>query len=75
MLEIQTLPDASDPYLAKMQIEFGVQVYPVAGAMGSKMGALNDYQTNILKPYRDALDDMAANLADEVNTVLATGLI
>lgn len=72
--EIQTLPDASDPYLAKMQIEFGVQVYPVAGAMGSKMGALNDYQTNILKPYRDALDDMAANLADEVNTVLATGL-
>ncbi|EFP95040.1 flagellar hook-associated protein FlgK [Vibrio caribbeanicus] len=72
--QIQALPDAGDPYLAKMQIEFGVQVYPVPGAMGGKMGALNDYQTDILKPYRDALDDMASNLADEVNTVLATGL-
>ncbi len=37
------------------------------------MGAINDYQTEILMPNQVALDDMAKAMADEYNAVLATG--
>ncbi|KLN66196.1 flagellar hook-associated protein FlgK [Vibrio sp. VPAP30] len=71
--KLKAIPDPSDPYLANMQVEFGTQNFAVTGSTGGKIGALNDYQTQVLSPYRTAIDDMAKALADEFNTVLATG--
>ncbi len=70
---IKAIPDPSDPYLADIHIEFGNQTFAAKGDLGGKLGSLHDYQVDVLKPYQDAIDDMARSLADEVNAVLAAG--
>ncbi|MGR5222027.1 flagellar hook-associated protein FlgK [Vibrio parahaemolyticus] len=72
--KVTAVPDPSDPYLADIQIEFGNQTFAAKGDVGGKLGALNDYQVDVLKPYQQAIDDMARNLADEFNAVLAAGV-
>ncbi|MFA0085451.1 flagellar hook-associated protein FlgK [Vibrio sp. 10N.261.51.F12] len=72
--KIKAIPDASDPYLAELHIEFAQQTFATNGDIGGKIGALNDYQTEVLKPNQDALDDMAMHLANEFNATLAAGL-
>lgn len=72
--QLSAVPDPSDPYLADMRVEFGTQSFAVTGSTGGQIGALNDYQVQVLQPYRDAIDDMAKSLADEFNAALATGV-
>ncbi|MCG9678318.1 flagellar hook-associated protein FlgK [Vibrio sp. Isolate24] len=70
---LKAVPDPSDPYLAALHVEFGTQSFAVTDTPGGQVGALTDYQTEVLKPYRTAIDDMAQALADEFNSVLVTG--
>ncbi|MGF1750664.1 MULTISPECIES: flagellar hook-associated protein FlgK [Vibrio] len=71
---ITAIPDASDPYLAQLHIKFGQQTFATNGDIGGKLGALHEYQIDVLKPNQDALNDMAMHLADEFNTTLSAGL-
>ena len=71
--QLKATPDHSDPYLATVQVEFGEQSFATTGALGGQIGALSDYQTEVLKPYLGAIDDMARSLADEFNDLLVTG--
>ncbi|MCG9647002.1 flagellar hook-associated protein FlgK [Vibrio brasiliensis] len=71
--QLKAVPDPSDAYLADMQVEFGNQSFAITGSTGGQIGAINDYQTEVLKPYQVAINDMAKALADEFNSVLATG--
>ncbi|WP_411062979.1 flagellar hook-associated protein FlgK [Vibrio rotiferianus] len=71
--KIKANPDPADPYMANLNVEFGKQDFAISGAVGGKLGAITDYQNDVLKPNQVALDDMAKSLADEFNAVLATG--
>ncbi|MDN3609446.1 flagellar hook-associated protein FlgK [Vibrio ostreicida] len=71
--KLKALPDPTDPYMAELVVEFGKQQFSATGVAGGQIGALNDYQIEVLKPYRNAIDDMAKSVADEFNTLLATG--
>ncbi|NNN44322.1 MULTISPECIES: flagellar hook-associated protein FlgK [unclassified Vibrio] len=71
--KLKAIPDPADPYMADLQVEFGKQNFAISHAVGGKLGALVDYQHDVLKPNQRALDDMAQSLADEFNHILATG--
>ncbi len=71
---LKSVPDASDAYLATLHVELGKQSFTVAGDVGGELGAINDYQREMLKPYMTALDDMASSMADAFNVELAMGL-
>ncbi|EGQ8133695.1 flagellar hook-associated protein FlgK [Vibrio parahaemolyticus] len=71
--QLSAIPDPSDPYLADLHVNFANQSFAIGDSVGGKLGAINDYQTDVLKPNQVALDDMAKALADEYNAVLATG--
>ncbi|MGP8305862.1 flagellar hook-associated protein FlgK [Vibrio sp. YIC-376] len=71
--ELKATPDPSGSNLPTMEVEFGTQSFIVADVQGGQLGALNDYQQNVLEPYKAAIDDMAQALADEFNAVLASG--
>ncbi|PJC86420.1 flagellar hook-associated protein FlgK [Vibrio sp. HA2012] len=71
--QLKAVPDASDPYLADLFVEFSGQEFVVTGDAGGQIGAISQYQTDILVPAYQALDDMAAELADELNSILASG--
>ena len=71
--QLTAKPNPSDPYLADLSVDFASQSFVIADSVGGKLGAINDYQNEVLKPNQVALDDMAKALADEYNAVLATG--
>lgn len=71
--KLSAIPNADDPYLADLSVEFANQKYHVGNSVGGQLGAINDYQTDVLNKNQLALDDMAKSLADEYNAVLATG--
>ena len=71
--QLTAKPNPSDPYLADLTVDFSSQSFVIDHSVGGKLGAINDYQTEVLKPNQVALDDMAKALADEYNAVLATG--
>lgn len=71
--KLTATPDMNDPYLAELNVEFANQEFAVEQSVGGQLGAINDYQTDVLKKNQVALDDMAKALADEYNDVLSTG--
>lgn len=71
--QLTAQPDPSDAYMADLQVAFGNQTFAINGSVGGELGAMNDYQKEVLKPYQVSIDEMAAALADEFNAVLATG--
>lgn len=71
---LRAVPSDDDSYLAQMEVDFDKQTFAVPNALGGGLGAINDYQNEVLKPYMNALDDMAAGLADMFNGELAKGL-
>lgn len=71
---LKAIPDVNDAYLATLQVDFDKQSFSIPGDVGSNLGAISNYQTNILKPYMTALDEMAVSMADAFNTELAMGL-
>ncbi|PWI33009.1 flagellar hook-associated protein FlgK [Vibrio albus] len=71
--QLKAVPDAGDPYLAELHVDFAGQNFAITGDVGAQLGAIGQYQTEVLLPDYQALDDMAAQLADEINTVLAGG--
>ncbi|WP_428775200.1 flagellar hook-associated protein FlgK [Vibrio sp.] len=71
--ELKAIPDPNDPYMADLHVQFGNQSFAINGSVGAQLGSLNDYQLEVLKPYQNAIDDMARSLADEFNAVLAAG--
>ncbi|UUM32295.1 flagellar hook-associated protein FlgK [Vibrio japonicus] len=72
--QLKAIPDPTDAYMASLHVEFGKQTFAVSGSVGGNVGAISDYQTEVLKPYKNAIDDMAKALADEFNSVLASGI-
>ncbi len=71
--QLQAKPDLNDSTNVGMEVSFGKQTFSVASDLGGTIGALNDYQEDVLKPNQIAINDMAKNMADEFNAVLATG--
>ncbi|GAB6261746.1 flagellar hook-associated protein FlgK [Photobacterium sp. CCB-ST2H9] len=71
--QLKAVPDATDPYLADMEIDFIGQRFPINGDIGGELGAISDYQVDTLLPFRESLDDMAVAIADAFNNTLATG--
>jgi flagellar hook-associated protein 1 FlgK len=71
--QLKAVPDAGDPYLAELHVDFSGQTFAITGEVGAELGAIGRYQTEVLLPDYQALDDMAAQLADEINSVLAGG--
>lgn len=71
--QLKAVPDSSDPYLADLHVEFAGQSFAINGKLGGELGAITTYQVETIKPYQDALDDMAMSLADAFNSTLAGG--
>ncbi|MEH0387438.1 flagellar hook-associated protein FlgK [Vibrio mimicus] len=71
--QLKAIPDPDDPQLADLHVKFGEQSLVISGSVGGRLGAINDYQNQILKPNQVAINDMAKALADEFNAALATG--
>ncbi|MDF2152592.1 flagellar hook-associated protein FlgK [Vibrio sp. CAU 1672] len=71
--QLKAVPDQADPYAADLHIQFGKQSFGITGSVGGKLGAISDYQSEVLMPYQTAIDDMAKAVADEFNAVLAAG--
>lgn len=71
---IRAVPRDDDSYLAQMEVDFDKQTFAVTSALGGSLGAINDYQNEVLKPYMVALDDMASGLADMFNGELTKGI-
>lgn len=72
--QLKALPNSSDPYMAEMHVEFNKQTFAIGDSLGGKLGAVTDYQSQVLTPYQTALNDMAVAVADEFNNTLATGI-
>ncbi len=47
--QLAAKPDPSDPYLADLSVEFASQSFVIDHSVGGKLGAINDYQTEVLK--------------------------
>lgn len=71
--QFKAISDPNDPNVSALSVELGKQSFAIGSSVGGKLGALSDYQNDVLKPYQVAIDDMAKALADEFNAVLATG--
>lgn len=71
--QLQAVPHDDDAYMADLKVEFGKQSFAVKGSVGGKIGAINDFQQNVLKSNQISLDDMAASLANKFNEVLEGG--
>ncbi|WP_165312858.1 flagellar hook-associated protein FlgK [Vibrio ziniensis] len=71
---LTSVPDMNDAYMATLQVDFDKQSFTVTSDVGGELGAIKEYQTNILKPYMTAVDDMAVSMADAFNSELAMGL-
>ncbi|WP_332399983.1 flagellar hook-associated protein FlgK [Vibrio metschnikovii] len=66
-------PNQANSEMTELNLEFGHSAFAIDSKVGGKLGALIDYQQNVLKPNQLALGDMAKALADEFNQVLQTG--
>lgn len=71
--KLSTIPLASDPYQANLNVTFNGNNFPVSNNPGGQLGAIDEAQKNDLLPMLDSLDDMAVFIADEVNKALAAG--
>lgn len=71
--QLKVIPDVNDPYLADIQVDISGQSFAASRNIGGTLGAINDYQVTTLKPYQNALNDMAVALADTFNNTLAGG--
>ncbi|NLS13727.1 flagellar hook-associated protein FlgK [Vibrio sp. SM6] len=72
--QLKAVTHSNDAYMADIHVEFGPQSFAVSSNVGGGLGAISQYQTEVLKPNQVAINDMAKGLADEVNAVLATGI-
>lgn len=70
---LSAIPAVDDAYSAQLHVTFAEQDFPINSNVGGGLGAISDYQQEAIKPYQHALNEMAAALADAVNTTLATG--
>ncbi|MDA9556693.1 flagellar hook-associated protein FlgK [Vibrio sp.] len=67
-------PLASDPFQATISISLSGQSFPVSsGEIGGRLGAIENMQNTVILPSLDVINDMARELADEVNGLLLTG--
>ncbi|MGR5347544.1 flagellar hook-associated protein FlgK [Vibrio mediterranei] len=64
---------SGDPYSTDLTISFGNSQFSTKGSIGGALGAVSDVVTNEIQPLLATFDDIAANLADEVNAALSNG--
>ncbi|WP_199438732.1 flagellar hook-associated protein FlgK [Vibrio owensii] len=64
---------SGNPYSTDLNISFGNSTIKVGGAVGGSLGATGVLINDELTPLLGAFDDIAVNLADEVNNVLFAG--
>lgn len=70
---LTAIPEVDDAYSAQLNVSFAGQNFPVNTDVGGGIGAIADYQQETLKPYQNMLNEMAASVADAMNTTLAGG--
>lgn len=71
--QLVAVPNHDDPYQSELHVEFSGQHFAITGHVGGSIGAIGQYQSDILVPAYHALDDMAEKFADSVNTILTSG--
>jgi len=64
---------ASDPFQATLNVTLNGNNFPVSGAIGGQLGAIETSQQDDVIPALDSLDDMAVFLANSVNDALSVG--
>ena len=69
-----SVPTKNDNDLSHLTIQFSQQQFMVNHSVGGELGAIQDYQKEILQPHQVALDDMAKALTQQYNSRLATGI-
>nr|WP_321272594.1 flagellar hook-associated protein FlgK [uncultured Tolumonas sp.] len=57
----------------EISLQYGSQTFSVNDDAGGSIGGLLDYETDVLTPTISALNDLAATIADEFNTLQASG--
>ncbi|GEM75219.1 flagellar hook-associated protein FlgK [Vibrio sagamiensis] len=71
---LRSIPDKNDTDLSHITIQFSKQQFIVNHSVGGELGAMQDYQKEILQPHQVALDDMAKALSQQYNSRLAMGI-
>ena len=69
----ETQVDPANPKFSTVNIKFGDTRFPVNDIKGGSLGGMIDYRDSELKPSLDFIAELATNLADEMNAVLAVG--
>lgn len=62
-----------NPFSTDLKLTFGNSSMKIGSNVGGALGASSVFLNDELVPLMDTFDDLAVNLADEINSVLATG--
>nr|WP_321241441.1 flagellar hook-associated protein FlgK [uncultured Tolumonas sp.] len=57
----------------EIALQYGSQTFSVGDDAGGSIGGLIDYETDVLTPTLSALNDLAATIADEFNSLQTSG--
>ncbi|TKB47800.1 flagellar hook-associated protein FlgK [Ferrimonas sediminicola] len=66
-------PDAAQPEFGRLSLRFEQAEFALDEGVGGGIGGLLDYRDNSLVNSKAFIDELAAKIADEMNTVLAAG--
>ncbi|MGL6315311.1 flagellar hook-associated protein FlgK [Vibrio sp. WXL103] len=67
------ITDPDNPQSKMLTLGFNGQDFPVGSDIGGKLGALDDYEHEVLKPAIDVINDIALEFATAFNNQLSEG--
>ncbi|CAM4276779.1 flagellar hook-associated protein FlgK [Vibrio agarivorans] len=65
--------DPNNPQSKVLSLSFNGQDFPIGSDIGGKLGALDDYEHDVLKPSMEVINDIALEFATAFNDQLAEG--
>ncbi|WP_028114952.1 flagellar hook-associated protein FlgK [Ferrimonas kyonanensis] len=71
--ELSLAPDPANPEFGLLSLSFGDNQFSLDEGIEGSMGSLLDYRDNSLKDSKAFIDELAQQIADEMNTVLMAG--
>ncbi|MBY5991973.1 flagellar hook-associated protein FlgK [Ferrimonas balearica] len=69
----EAYPDPNNPQFSLLSLSIGGTTYDIREDVGGSLGALFDYRDNSWQTSRDFIDELAMQMADGFNAILAQG--
>ncbi|MBY5920025.1 flagellar hook-associated protein FlgK [Ferrimonas balearica] len=71
--KFEAYPDPNNPQFSALSLSIGGTTYQINDEVGGKMGALFEYRDTNWQQSRDFIDELAMQMADGFNAILANG--